>query len=166
MWAHDEILLNPTDPYQAAPPHALQEIFSTILQAHEEAVRSVAKPNMNRKEQVELEMRVRSELKDTCTAILDDKDNRETIESLWASQIRPNENPAEFKFNTYQEWVEDFEKHRIPNSVVVAEDWNMDVPIIAQKTKHTAFFNTSQDIHGTIRSKRLSRAMEKPIFRH
>lgn len=163
VWDHEEVLLSPSDPYRPSPPRKLFEIFQTILTTREDDVRShFATHVLSAKEKVELETRVREDLKSACRTILDDY--KDELETLWATQIRPNENPADFKFNTYKEWVANFKKSFIPNSITTADDWNLDVPIIAQQTKHTAFYNTSLDNDGTIRSKRLITRFGKTYF--
>jgi adenylate cyclase len=170
VWNHEEVLLSPSDPYLQVPPRKLTELFATMLTVREDAVRKDFKSSgeggpgaaLSAKDKVELEMRVREDLKGACKTILDDF--KDELESLWQTEIRPNENPAEFKFNTYAQWVADFKKHSIPNSITVAEDWNVNVPAIAQQTKHTAFYNTSLDNDGTIRTKRLIARFGKTYF--
>lgn len=166
VWDHEEVLLSPADPYLPTPPRKLTDIFSTILNTQEEELHLKYLKKLGHepsaKEKVELDYRVRDDLKSACKTIMDDYRNE--LEQLWASEIRPNENPAEFKFNTYHEWETDFKKNNIPNAVAIAEDWDMDIPVIAQQTKHTAFYNTSLDNDGTIRSKRLIARSGKTYF--
>lgn len=153
IWDKEEVLLSPQDPFKLTVPTKLGEMFAEILKMREQALRKEFAHQTTRKEHVELEYRIDHELELTCQNIL--TDYKDELSQLWEADIRPNENPADVKFATYAEWVRDFMNRSFPNAVPVGSTWTMDIPPLADKTKHRGFFNAALDSDGTIRNSRL-----------
>jgi adenylate cyclase len=162
LWDHEEVLISPQDPYQPQVPSKLTELFATVLKAREQAMRQEFAAMTSKKEQVELGFKVDADLEQMCHTILDDY--KEEINSLWKSEVLTTENPKEFKFPTYDDWLQSFKSRASINSIPVGTHWTMDITKVSEKTKHTAFFNADLDSDGTIRSNHLIVRTGKTYF--
>ncbi len=153
LWDHEEVLLSVVDPYQPYMPKALIDNFTAVLQEKEKSLREKFGTPKNRNEEVRLETELEAGLQETCATILDDF--KEAFNEQWTAAIVSQENPQQFKFATYDAWLADYRDKSKSNSIIYADDWVMNFPLIVAGAKHTGFFNTEQDSDGTIRSKAL-----------
>jgi len=151
QWDKEEALITPNDPYQPYIPSGLIDLFKEVLTAKEAQIRETLGAPKSRHEEVAHNTKVDLDLRETCGTILDDF--REELNKQWGEVVLKQENPKEFKFQSYDEWLNDFRAKSLPNGLQYAVNWNLNTPTIAQGTKHTAFFNTEQDTDGTIRGK-------------
>lgn len=151
IWDNEEVLLSAIDPYQPYMPSALNEIFSAALDAREKSVREELGTPTNRNETVLQDERVKEELHLACSTML--VDYHDEISAAWDSEILPKENPADFKFKTYDAWLKAYRENSRSNSVPYTDSWATNTPKISKGTKHTGFFNAALDADGTIRSK-------------
>lgn len=154
LWDHEEVLLSPEDPHLHNPPRAVTEILTQSLLNKEASLRAKrSNQNLSKKDQVELNTEIAHELEAACQTIYED--NRAAIEKIWATEVVAKENPQDFKFATYSDWLSNFKAHSFPNAVLEARNWTLNVPVMAEQTKNTGYFNANIDNDGTIRSKRL-----------
>lgn len=153
QWDKEEVLLAPIDPLQPYVPGALIEMVKGVLDLKESEARQALGTPKNKSDQVLQDMKVATDLHETCETIFDDYG--EQIASLWDEHILKQENPATFKFASFDEWLADFRANSKKNSITYTDAWVMDTPDVSKGTKHTGFFNTEQDADGTIRSKLL-----------
>lgn len=151
QWDKEEVLITPNDPFQPYLPSALADFFKDVLSEKEKAIRSKLGQPKSRNEEVLQNQVLARDLNETCRNILEDY--REGLNEQWNEVVLKNENQEQFKFKSYDEWLEDFRSRSLPNSLPYAFSWNLNTPVVAQGTKHTAFFNTEQDPDGTIRGK-------------
>lgn len=153
QWDKEEILITPNDPYQPYIPGALVEVFKDVLNVKEKELRDKLGAPKSRNEEVVQNAQVNGELRETCKTILDDF--KDGLNEQWNDVVVKQEDPKNFKFQSYDEWLSDFRAKSYPNSIMYAHGWNLNTPVVAQGTKHTAYFNTEQDPDGTIRGKLL-----------
>ncbi|MBX3022517.1 MAG: adenylate/guanylate cyclase domain-containing protein [Bdellovibrionales bacterium] len=151
-WDREEILMSAIDPFAPYMPAVLTQNFAGVLDEKEKAVREALGKPRNRNEEVLQAGKITAELHETCNTILDDF--REELNGAWPEIVK-QENPNEFNYPTYDAWLQYYRNSSKINSLVYADTWVRDTPIVAQGTKHTGFFNTEQDADGTIRSKLL-----------
>jgi adenylate cyclase len=154
QWDKEEILITPADPYQPYIPASLNEVFKDVLNVKEKELRDKLGAPKSRNDEVLNNAKVNAELRETCKSILDDF--KEGLNDQWGEVVLKQEDPKNFKFQTYDEWLSDFRAKSFPNSLMYAFSWNLNTPVVAQGTKHTAYFNTEQDPDGTIRGKVLT----------
>ena len=126
QWDHEEVLLSVNDPYQPYMPAALTQVFQTVLQEKEKAVREHFGTPKNKNEEVKLANEVQAALHDTCNTILDDF--REALSQQWKTVVLTQENAKDFTFPTYDAWLADFRGKSWPNGVIFANDWVMNTP--------------------------------------
>jgi len=153
QWDKEEVLISVIDPFTPYMPQALIDNFGAILDEREKAIRSNFGEVKNKNEEVLLNSRIRDDLHAACDTIMEDF--REEFNGAWRDAILANENPKEFTFPSYDSWLENYRDQSKPNSIIYADDWRLNTPVISDGTKHTGFFNTEQDDDGTIRSKAL-----------
>jgi adenylate cyclase len=151
QWDKEEVLLSTIDPYQPYMPGSLIDIFRGALEEKEKATREALGQPRNKNEQVLQNMKVATELHETCNTILEDF--HDGIAEAWGDAVLKTENPATFKFATYDAWLADYRAHSHNSAVPYTDSWALNTPVVAQGTKHTGFFNTEQDADGTIRNK-------------
>jgi len=151
QWDKEEVLMSVNDPLQPYIPGGLIDFFNLALSENEKALRESAGPPKNRNEEVQLEAQILEALHGICDTAL--VDFREGLSEIWQAEIQGKENPKEFKFASYEEWLSDFQARSFPNAVISQEMWRLNTPEVAYATKHTAHFNTELDPDGTIRSK-------------
>jgi adenylate cyclase len=151
QWDKEEVLITPADPYQPYMPGTLMEVFKDVLSVKEKELREKLGTPKSRNEEVLANSKVNSELRETCKTILDDF--KEALNEQWSEVILKQEDPKSFKFQSYDEWLNDYRTKSFPNSLMYAFSWNLNTPSVAQGIKHTAYFNTEQDPDGTIRGK-------------
>lgn len=151
QWDKEEVLLSTIDPYSNYMPKTLVELFSGVLDEKEKAMHQTLGTPKNRNEEVMQDAKIREELHDTCNTILDDF--KDQISEAWATEVLPRENPKEFNFPTYDSWLKHYRSQAMTNSMLYTDAWALNTPVVAKGTKHTGFFNTEQDMDGTIRSK-------------
>lgn len=153
QWDHEEILLSVIDPLQPYMPQGVYDFFTLVMGEKERQIREHYGESHNKSEKVIVDGKVQDALHDSCNTILDDF--KEELNQVWAEVVLANENPNEFNFKTYDEWLEDYKAKTFPNALIYADNWALNTPKIAEGTKHSAFFNTEQDADGTIRHKAL-----------
>lgn len=151
QWDKEEVLLSVTDPYQPYIPAGVNEYFGLVLKEAEAEVRRQFGPIKNKGEAVKLDTQVLQSLHELCNHALDS--HSDNLSQLWPTIVLAKENPNEFKFATYNEWLTDFKSKSIPNAIISYEMWRLNTEQISYGTKHTAHFNTELDSDGTIRSK-------------
>ncbi len=151
QWDKEEALISPQDPFQPYIPTALTEVFRDALNVRADEVRKTFGPVKSKTDQVLLDTRVNLDLRKACGTILDDF--REHMNTMWKDVVLAKEDPKEFKFASYDEWLANFRSRSMQSSFLHAFSWALNTPVIAQGTKHTGFFNTEQDPDGTIRGK-------------
>lgn len=157
LWDHEEVLLTPEDPHQQNPPRKITEILTKYLADKEAAIRArgiqpAGRP-LDKREQVQLDQEVERQLEIACQNIFEN--NRDELSKIWRSDIKAKENTKDFKWDSYDDWVNDFKNQSFPNAILQAKGWTLDVPVIAEQTKNTGYFNANLDNDGTIRSSRL-----------
>ncbi|MGE4129984.1 MAG: CHASE2 domain-containing protein [Bdellovibrionales bacterium] len=154
QWDQEEVLVSPIDPFLPYVPGVLTEFFRDgVLAQRAAAVREKSGKPKNRQEEVLIEERVQMDLRETCGTMLDDF--RDELNAQWQDVVLKNENPTEFKFKSYDEWLDNYKENTRKNSMLHAFTWTLNTPEIAKGTKHTGYFNTEQDPDGTIRRKAL-----------
>lgn len=153
QWDKEEVLISVTDPMQPYMPQGLTEIFSAILDQREKEVRDKFGPVKDRNAEVRLDGEINQQLHEACSTILEDF--RAEIGQAWAETVLAQENPKEFNFQTYDDWLADFRSRSLPNGVIAMDQWKLNTPVVSAGTKHTAYFNANQDSDGTIRSNAL-----------
>lgn len=153
QWHQEAVLMMAQDPFQTYMPKALTDLFSDVLKMKADEVRNNYGPIHSKSDEVLAAERVLYEQHDLCDKILNSFKNE--ISEQWNDVVLAHEDPKEFSFATYEEWLEDYRRRSFPNAVLHAEGWNLNTPVIAQGTKHTGYFNTEQDPDGTIRGKAL-----------
>ncbi len=151
QWDKEEVLLSANDPNLPAIPSGLTSLFSEVLSERERVVREKFGAIKNRSDEVRLEATILEDLHQACNTILDDF--KDELNQSWKEQILAQENPKEFPFASYDEWLADFRLKSKPNAVSAHEMWRLNIPAISRGTKHTAHFNTELDSDGTIRNK-------------
>lgn len=151
QWDNEEILITPADPYQPYMPTALTEVFKDVLTVKEKELREKLGTPKSRNEEVLQNRQVNGELRETCRTILDDF--KDGLNEQWNAVVLKQEDPKNFKFQSYDDWLADFRAKSYPNGLIYAFSWNLNTPAVAKGTKHTAYFNTEQDPDGTIRGK-------------
>lgn len=151
QWDKEEVLIAPQDPFQPYVPQALTEVFKEILRSREEDVRTKFGEIKSKTDQVLVDNKVALDLRQACGTILDDF--RAELNDQWKDVVLAKEDPKEFKFESYDAWLDNFRARSMQSSFLHAFTWALNTPVIAQGTKHTGFFNTEQDPDGTIRGK-------------
>ncbi len=150
QWDKEDVLVTPNDPFQATLPTALQDLFRQILTQREKDMREKIGAPKSRNDEVLANQQINKDLRETCGTILEDF--RAELNQQWAEIVQGENNP-EFKYASYDEWLADYRSRTARNGIPYAFSWNLNTPVVAQGTKHTAFFNTEQDPDGTIRGK-------------
>ncbi len=153
QWDKEEVLLAVNDSYLPYVPVGVNEFFTLVLKEKEAYVREQFGPVRTKAAEVELEGRLYEQLHKLCFTALNDF--REPLNQIWKDEVLAKENPKEFKYETYDAWLESFRQRAFPNMVVNQEVWKLNTPVIGAGTKHTAHFNTELDSDGTIRNKSL-----------
>lgn len=153
QWDKEEVLLAAVDPYQPYMPAALTFLFKGALDEKEKAVRQALGTPHSRTEEVIQDQKIAAELHETCNTILDEF--REGIAPAWDEAVLKTENPATFKFPSFDDWLADYRTNVRPNALIYTDTWSLNTPTVAAGTKHTGFFNTDPDADGTIRNKAL-----------
>jgi adenylate cyclase len=151
QWDQEEVLLSVIDPFTPYMPQTLNELFNGVLDEKEKESRQRLGPAKSKSEEFAFNQTVQDDLHSACNSILDDL--KDGIEEQWKTAVLPQENPNEFKFESYSAWLASYRSSSLPNAVPFAMDMQLNTPVVAKGTKHTAFFNTEQDADGTIRSK-------------
>ncbi len=153
QWDKEEVLLSVIDPLQPYMPQGLYDFFALVINEKETQLRQHFGESRNKNEQVIVDTKVQDALHETCNTIL--IDFKDELNQVWGDVVLANENPNEFKFQSYDEWVADYSAKSLPNGLIYADNWVLNTPKVSSGTKHTAFFNTEQDPDGTIRHKAL-----------
>jgi len=151
QWDKEEILIAVNDPYLPYLPAGLTETYNAVLEAREKDIRDHFGKPKTRGDQVNLESKIVIDAHETCEGIF--SQFREEINATWKDGILAQENPKQFSFASFEEWLADYQSKTYPNAVESVEMWRLNTPTISAGTKHTGHFNTEQDSDGTIRSK-------------
>lgn len=152
QWDKEEVLVSVNDDSNPYIPGGLIEVFNGVLEEREKAVKERFGQPKNRAEEVQLENTVMDDLHSACATILDDF--RSELNQAW-SQIASKEDPKTFNFPSYDAWLINYREKAKRSALPSQEGWKLNVPEIAQGTKHTGHFNTELDSDGTIRNKAL-----------
>lgn len=151
QWDKEEVLLEINDSYLPPVPSGVQEYFKLVLKETADEVRNSFGSVKDKASQVELESRIYEALHKVCETGLDE--HRDILNQIWQESVVARENPQEFKFSTYDAWLEDFRQHAFSNKVINQEMWKLNTTAIGLGTKHTGHFNTELDSDGSIRNK-------------
>lgn len=152
QWDKEEVLLGVTDPYQPYIPTLLANTFSDILTKREGEIRNEFGQTNSKVSELDLQGKLAVGLNQVCDTLLEDY--KEGLNEAWSSVVA-QENSAEFKFPSYDSWLEDYRSRVQPSLVPFSYDWVLNTATISAGTKHTGHFNTEQDTDGSIRSKSL-----------
>lgn len=152
QWDKEEVLVSVNDDSNPYVPSGLIEVFTGALDESEQKIKDEFGPIKNRSDQVRLDTLIFQKLHDVCSTILDDY--KDDLNQAWG-QIVAKEDPKTFKFQSYDEWLQDFKEKSKHSAIPSQEGWKLNVPEVARGTKHTAYFNTELDSDGTIRNKAL-----------
>lgn len=152
QWDKEEVLTGINDPYTPYMPQMLTETFQTVVTEKRSSVQNALGTPKSRNEAESQRIQIMSDLYDTCDKIF--QDYGPDLAANWKT-ILDQENPKEFTFSSYEDWLADYASKSKPNSVMTADIWSLNIPEIAAGTKHTGFFNTDPDSDGSVRSKPL-----------
>lgn len=153
IWDQEEILVSVQDPFMPSPPYVLHEHFVQELKTHREQLFQSMSKDLDAHESAQLAGKVESAMNLYCQTFFDQA--KKKFNSIWASQITSQTNPAEFKYQSYSEWLDDFKSKMKSSGIPLVEGWDLNTPQIAQNLNHNGYFNAHQDSDGTIRSSAL-----------
>lgn len=149
IWDKEEALIGVSDPFQPQMPKILLNTFASALDETEAELRRKLGTPRSKSEEVAFDDRVFSELQSACDTILGDYADQ--IEQNWEA-VRAQENPQDFKFASYKEWLDSYRQQSLTSGLLYAGRWVVNTPGVAEKNKNAGFFNASLDADGTIRN--------------
>lgn len=158
-WDKEEVLLGVADPLATEVPSFLKPLynkhFDRIAEQAQKLDRTVATSSAPQGVSAEQARKSLEAQLAYCDERFLKSDHDELFSYISQNWSKFSKEEQDFPYPSFEEWLNFARSHYLFNPVAQAEGWNLNISDIAEKTKHSGFFNAHLDSDGTIRRAKL-----------